>query len=135
MTSYYLKLLRTFAANGVVHRDEVKNSLSSLNGLVRAGYVEKVPRQGMVFYQLTAKSLPLLESLRKSFLEEARVLAQLSRSRHGYKALVDDLRFLDENSEAARRFRFLGDWQLQRPVVPSQLELARLRYYDRLELS
>lgn len=131
----YLNLFKKFSFDGAVHRDEVKNSLSNLHELVRLGYVQKIFRRGKVFYQLTEKSLPLLEKMRKSLFEQAHLLADLSRSRHGYKALLDDLRFLDEKSEAAREFRFLGDWQLKRPVTLSQLELAQYRYFEQLGLT
>jgi hypothetical protein len=42
---------------------------------------------------------------------------------------LGDVRFLDEKNPAANKFLFLGDWQLKRPVVPSQLSLSKYRFY------
>jgi hypothetical protein len=46
-----------------------------------------------------------------------------------YRALLEDLRFLDEKNPKAEEFRLLGDWHLMRPVVSSQLKLAQMRFY------
>jgi len=53
----------------------------------------------------------------------------LSQKKFSYDALLNELRFLEERNQQMQDFLFLGDWQLQHPVVPSQLELAKLRFY------
>ena len=124
------RLLTKFARLGVLHREAVKNDLSALRRLVRAGFVQKVYKSGRVFYELTERALPLLESQRKKLLEEVAMRAHLDSRNKVYDALSKDVRFLDEKRPEAKAFLFLGDWQLHRPVVPSQLELAKLRFYQ-----
>jgi len=58
------------------------------------------------------------------------VLASLHKPPSIFHTLLDDVRFLDERHAVAEQFKFLGDWQLQRPVVPAQLELSKMRYYQ-----
>lgn len=123
-------LFRRLAQNGALHRDEVKNDMSAIERLVYHGLLRKIHRGKKVFYELTELSVPALELWRKALLEEVRVLAFLHKSPSVFHALLNDVRFLDEKHAAAEQFKFLGDWQLQRPVVPSQLELSKLRYYQ-----
>lgn len=129
MTEEYLRLLLRFARFGVLHREEVKNNLSVVKQLVRAGVAQKVFRRGKVFYELTPKALPLLELQRRLLLDQAAALEHLPRRSSVSAALLHDVRFLDERHPDARHFLFLGDWQLTRPVVPPQLDLAKYRYY------
>lgn len=125
-----INIIRRLAQNGVLHRDEVKNDMKAIERLVYHGLLRKVHRGKKVFYELTGSSVPVLELWRKVLLEEARVLAFLHKPPSVFHALLDDVRFLDEEHDIAEQFRFLGDWQLQRPVVPAQLELAKMRYYQ-----
>lgn len=122
-------LFSTLARSGVLHRSEVRSDPTGLEGLLRTKLVAKVPRRKKVFYELTEKALPLLELHRRALLTEVEKRAALSPRSRVYRALLSDLRFLDSRNERAREFLFLGDWQLTHPVVPSQIELAKLRYY------
>lgn len=122
------KLFARFCRHGVLHRDEVKNDLPALKRLIRGGLVSKVYKQGRVFYELTEKALPMIETFRKIILEEAHLRSLLTKSPL-YSALIEDLRFFDESRPEADAFMFLGDWQIKNPVVPAQLELAKLRFY------
>lgn len=131
MVNETLRIFGLLARNGVVHRDEVKNNISVIERFVYHGLVRKVCRSKKVFYELTVKALPILESRRKALLEDIRTLADLHKPPSIYHVILDDVRFLDEQHEAAEQFKFLGDWQFQRPVVPSQIELAKLRYYQK----
>lgn len=131
MLNETLKVIGLLARSGVVHRDEVKNSMGVIERLVYHGLVRKVCRGKKVFYELTVKALPILESRRKTLLEDIKILANIHKPPSIYHIILDDIRFLDEQHEAAEQFRFLGDWQIQRPVVPSQIELAKLRYYQK----
>lgn len=123
-------LFARFCRYGVLHRDDVKNDLPALKRLIREGLVNKVYRQGRVFYELTEKALPMVEIFRKIVLEEAHLRSLLDPRSPFYSALIEDLRFLDEHSPEAESFIFLGDWQIKSPVVPAQLELAKLRFYS-----
>lgn len=130
LSNTLLKLL----SHGTVHRERVKNEWPAILRLCRRGFVQKTYRRGKVFYELTPKSLPLLEHGRRMLLEQAQLEAAVSRSPF-YNALLNDVRFMDETSPLAKRFMLLGDWQLTKPVVPSQLELSKLRYYHHLGLA
>lgn len=129
------KLFSKLARAGVLHREELKNDLYVLRSLVDQAFVKKAYKKGKVFYELTEKALPLLERHRKVLLEQAKTLAELSPRSKVYRALLEDLRFLDEKNPRSQDFLFLGDWQLQRPVVPSQLKLAQYRYYQKQGLA
>ncbi len=129
------KLLAEFSRNGVLHREKVKNNLRDLQKLLRAGLVCKVYKRGRVFFELTERALPLLDLQRKKLVEEARMRALVEGRSPFYTSLLEDLRFFDEKKPMARDFLLLGDWQLLRPVVPSQLELAKFRYYQKEGLS
>jgi hypothetical protein len=124
------KLLGRLSRFGVVHREAVKNDLSTLTRFICKGWVKKVYRQGRVFYELTDRALPLLEQERQCLYEEAKLCALLETEHSVYTPLVSDVRFLDDKKPEASRFLFLGDWQLVRPVVRPQLELAKLRFYN-----
>jgi len=120
------RLFARFSRYGVLRREEVKNDLAALQKLVRAGFVQKAMKSGRVFYELTEKSLPLLEQQRRVLMEELRLRSLLDPR---LVLLTEDIRFLDEQSAEADTFRLLGDWQLTRPVVAAELELAKLRFY------
>lgn len=125
-----LYLLSKWARYGVLHCEEVKNDKELLNRLLHLGYAAKVYKRGQVFYELTEKSLELLESHRKVLLEELRVKSLLSPWSKFYSALLEDVRFADSKHPEVEDFLFLSDWQLKRSVVPSQLELSKYRYYE-----
>lgn len=125
-----LNIIRRLARNGVLHRDEAKNDIEAIERLVYHGLLRKVHRGKKVFYELTELSVPVLELWRKVLLEEVRVLAFLHKPPSIFHVLLDDVRFLDEGHVVAGQFKFLGDWQLQRPVVSAQLELSKMRYYQ-----
>lgn len=126
----YYNLLSKWARYGVLHRDEVKNDREALNRFLHLGYASKVHKRGQVFYELTEKSLELLESYRKTLLEELHMKSLLSPWSKFYSALSGDLRFLNSEHPEAEDFLLLSDWQLKRPLVPSQLELSKYRYYE-----
>lgn len=130
MNETLLKLVAKFTRYAVLHREEVKNDLPTINKLVRNGFVQKTYKSGRVFYELTEKALPLLEHHRKKLLEEAKMKVLLESRNTFYPSLLGDVRFLDEKKAEAKEFLFLGDWQLLRPVVFPQLELAKLRFYE-----
>ncbi|MFA4972244.1 MAG: hypothetical protein WC683_06495 [bacterium] len=125
----YQSIIRRFARHGVLHREAVKNDLAALNQLIHQGFVRKAYKSGRLFYELTEKALPLLERQRIKLLEDARMHSLIDGQSAFFRALLEDVRFLDEASPEAEDFIFLGDWQLNRPVVSSQLELAKLRFY------
>jgi len=124
-----IKIIRLLSRFGVVHREEVKNDLDVIHRFLNLGLIRKVHRNRKVFYELTEKALPLLEAWRKAVYEEAKIVAAVHKPPSVYHALIGDVRFIDERHPAARAFQFLGDWQLSRPVVSSQIKLAQLRYY------
>lgn len=126
-----INLVAMFARDGTTHREEVKNDKAMVEKLVRMGLVKKIRRNRKVFYELTEKALPILEARRKILLEEAKIMTALCKPPSIFNALVDDTRFLDEKHAVAARFKFLGDWQLARPVTLAQLELAKMRFYKK----
>ena len=130
MYNTYLRLLDKYAKDGVVHREVTKNDLPALKYLLAQGYAEKVRKKREVFYQLTEKALPLLDTHRQVLLDQAELLKQLQPRSKLYKALLEDLRFFDEKRAEAREFRFLGDWQLHRPPNKYQLALAQERFFE-----
>jgi len=129
MDTNIIKIIRLFSRFGVVHREEVKNDLNLIRRLLNLGFIRKIHRNRKVFYELTEKALPLLEAERKVIYEEARIMAAVHKLSSVYHALISDVRFINEGHPAAKAFQFLGDWQLSRPVVPSQIKLAQMRYY------
>ena len=99
---------------------------------MREGLVKKVYKKGKVFYELTEAALPLLDGYRKMLLEEAQLNYQLyPRRRSFYNALLEDVRFLDTFKPDAQNFQFLGDWRLHESPLPSQLQLAQWRFYQK----
>lgn len=114
---------------GVVSRDQVRNDHTLLRRFLRFGFVKKVSKRGRVFYELTNKALPLMDDYRQILLQNARIRQRLAPQSKFYQALLEDIRFLDEYHPEAEDFRLLGDWQLKRPIVESQIELAKQRYY------
>lgn len=126
-------LLRKLTKFGVVHRDEVKHFASHLQGLLKRKLLRKVYRRGKVFYEFTDQALPFLENYRQGLFSRVRNLNEGFPRRKVYSALLGDLRFLDESDPVAEEFRFLGDWQLKEPVVPSQLALAKAKYFGGLK--
>lgn len=125
-------LLRKLTKFGVVHREEVKHFAPHLQGLVKRKLLRKVYRRGKVYYEFTDQSLPFLEDYRQGLYSRVKNLREGFPRRKVYSALLGDLRFLDESDPVAEDFRFLGDWQLKEPVVPSQLALAKARYFGGL---
>lgn len=131
-----LNIFAKFVAFGVVSRAEVKNNLPMVRTLTKEGVVKKVYKKGKVFYELTAKSVPLLDTYRKKLLQEADLNYQLHPRRHAfYGALLEDVRFLDTSKAEAKIFQFLSDWRLQEPPVLSQLQLAQWRFYQEMGLA
>ena len=122
-------LLYKFSRFGVLPREAVKNDVLNLRYLLKNGLVRKVLKKGRVFYELTEKSLPLLEDCRNVLLHEASLMSRLTPNSRFFQSLVKDLRFLDEKHPRAEDYRLLGDWHLQRPVVAGQLALSKMRYY------
>lgn len=120
---------------GALPRSAVRNDQANLRYLLKNGLARQVVLKGRVFYELTEKALPLLEEYRQVLLHKASLLNRLTPHAKIYRALVNDLRFLDEKNPRAEEFRLLGDWHLTRPVVPSQLKLAQMRYYRQQGLS
>lgn len=120
---------------GVLPRSAVRNDLGDLRYLLKNGVVRKVVRKGRVFYELTEKALPLLDDYRQVLLHKAALLNRLTPHAKLYRALLEDLRFLDEKNPKAEEFRLLGDWHLMRPVVSSQLKLSQMRFYREQELA
>lgn len=120
---------------GVLSRAEAKNDLLALRSLLKNNVIRRVVRKGRIFYELTEKAIPLLEERRHVLLHEAALLKHLVPHGKFYRALLEDLRFLDEKHPRAGHFRLLGDWHLLRPVVSSQLTLAQMRYYREQGLS
>lgn len=114
---------------GALPRSAVRNDGSDLRYLLKNGVARKVVRKGRVFYELTEKALPLLDDYRQVLLHKAALLSRLTPHAKLYRALLEDLRFLDEKNPKAEEFRLLGDWHLLRPVVSSQLKLAQMRFY------
>lgn len=123
-------LLEKFFRFSVLPRTAVRNYPSALRDLLHKKLVRRVSKKGRVFYELTEKSLPLLEDYRHILLYRTKLHAQLTPHARFYQALLGDLRFLNDRHPLAKDYQFLGDWQLVRAVVPSQLELAKLRYYE-----
>lgn len=116
---------------GTLPRGAAKNDAPYLQYLLKNDFVQRVPKKGRVFYELTEKALPLLEEYRQILFHEASLQSRLTPHSKFYRALLGDLRFLDEKNSRAEDFRFLGDWHLTRPVVSSQLKLSQMRYYRR----
>lgn len=130
MKASFENMFKRFSRFGVVHREAVKNDRAALKHLMSRGFARKVSRSGRVFYELTEKALPLLECQRRKLLEDARMHAMINKRSAVYRALLDDVRFLDETNPEAQKFIFLGDWQLKKPVVHAQLLLSQLRFYN-----
>ena len=130
MNESFENILKRFARFGVVHREAVKNDHAALQHLINQGFASKTFRSGRVFYELTEKALPLLECQRRKLLEDARMHAMIDERSAVHRALLDDVRFLNEKNPEARKFLFLGDWQLKKPVFYSQLQLSQLRFYS-----
>ena len=123
-------LFRRFAVYGVLHRDEVRGNEAAVDKLTRLKFVQKVLKRGRVYYELTPKAVQPLELHRKSLLGKVEFRSSLHPKSKVYKALLEDVRFLNTKKVAAQEFQFLGDWQLTLPVRRHQLGLARLRYYE-----
>ncbi len=136
MENTFETVLRKLATFGVVERDQVKNDLTALRSLVRRGYVQKVHKKGRVFYELTLKSLPWLDTLRKLLLQTAKLKMFFYPHRsHLYHALVEDVRFLDTTRKEVQKFQFLGDWHLNQKPVRAQLLLSQFRFYQKRRLT
>jgi hypothetical protein len=122
-------LFNKFSRFGVLPRAAAKNDGVDLKYLLKNNFVRRVPKKGHVFYELTEKALPLLEEYRQVLLHKAALQNRLTPHSKFYRALLGDLRFLDEKNPRAEEFQLLGDWHLMRPVVSSQLQLSQMRYY------
>lgn len=131
MKFYLSKIFKEMAPEGVLHREGLKNYPKEVKRLERSGLVAKAYRRGRVFYELTPKALPLLEHCRRQLVEEAQLRARMEPRSFLYRSLLEDLRFVDERRPEASEFRFLGDWQLTRPVVVAQLLLSQQRFYQK----
>src|SRR5262245_46387656 len=125
----YYHLIEKMSQFGVLPRNAVKNDRSGLQYLLKNRFARRVSRKGRIFYELTAKALPLLDEYRQVLLHKASLGSLLSPHAKFYHALLEDLRFLDEKNPRAPKFRLLGDWHLKRPVASSQLKLSQMRYY------
>lgn len=124
-----VSLFEKFSRFGVLSRVAAKNDRPYLKYLLKNDFVRRVPKKGRVFYELTEKALPLLEEYRQVLLHKASLQSRLTPHAKIYRALLGDLRFLNEKNPGAEEFRLLGDWHLRRPVVSSQLKLSQMRYY------
>ncbi len=125
------RLFKKFALHGVLERGRVRNEMLVLRSFLRRGLVRKIYMKGRVFYELTKKALPILDHFRLMLLHEAKLKSVISPHRaHFYRALFEDVRFLDTSDEEAADFLFLGDWQICREPVWSQLQLSQYRYYQ-----
>ncbi len=131
----YYNLLNKMSRFGVLPREAVKNEMSDLRYLLKNGFARRALKKGRVFYELTEKSLPLLDDCRNVLLHKASLLGRLIPHSRLYRALLEDLRFLDEKNPQTEEYRFLGDWHLRRAVVASQLSLAQMRYYRENDFS
>ncbi len=129
------KLFNKMSHFGALSRSAVKNDRSDLRYLMKNDFVRRVVRKGRVFYELTEKSLPLLDEYRQVLLHKASLRNRLTPHARFYRSLLGDLRFLDEKNPRAGEFLLLGDWHLLRPVVSSQLKLSQMRYYRQQGLS
>ena len=124
------KLFRQLARYGVLHRDEVGGHEDALKRLQRTALVVRVPKRRRVYYELTEHGLETVELYRQQLVKELETRAALFPRSKCYRALLEDVRFLDETRPEAQEFMLLGDWQLSRPLVPAQLTLAKQRYYE-----
>ncbi|OGQ07299.1 MAG: hypothetical protein A3G32_04820 [Deltaproteobacteria bacterium RIFCSPLOWO2_12_FULL_40_28] len=127
-------LLEKLFQFGVLPRNAVKNYPSGLKDLLHKKLVQKASKKGRVFYELTKKALPLAEEYRLMLFHKTKLQVQLTPHAKFYRALLGELRFLNDKHPLALKYQLLGDWQLTRPVVPSQLKLAKLRYYQQQNL-
>lgn len=123
------KILARLAKEGVLSRYETRGYESALRRLLRDAFVEKRRRGKKIFYELAEGAIPYLEAYRLELLAKVKKLSQLHPRSRVYKALLEDVRFLNKAKPEAKAFLFLGDWLLNYPVVPSQLLLAKSRFY------
>jgi len=130
-----IDIFKKLYSYGVLPRASFKSGREHqrLKLALRRKLVRKIHVRGKVFYELTEKTLPILELLRRQLLEEVKLKQWLYPQSQVYRALLGDLRFLDEKNPRAREFLFLGDWQLRQPVVPSRLKLSQERFYQKLD--
>lgn len=130
MNKSIFNIIGKLCTYGVVERKSVRNEMDIIISMIRRGYVKKIYKRGFVFYELSEKALPLIDSYRLYL----KVLAKFGmhfdpRNRTTYKALLEDVRFLKTETKLSRKFLFLGDWQLTRETVFAQLLLSKHRYY------
>jgi len=132
MRNNFERVFRKLSAFGVLEREQVKNDLKVIRSLLRRGYVEKVYKKGRVFYELSERTLPWLDERRKILLHRARLKGYFHpRQSDLYRALIEDVRFLDITKKDVQEFQFLSDWRLNQRPVKSQLLLSQLRYYQK----
>lgn len=127
-------LLEKLFKFGVIPRAAARNYPSELKDLLHKKWVQKARKKGRVFYELTEKAVPLAEEYRLMLFHKTRIKAQVTPHSKFYRSLLGELRFLDDQHPLVLDYQLLGDWQLTRPLVPSQLALAKLRYYQQQNL-
>lgn len=123
------RLFGKLAKQGVLSSYEVRGYAEALKSLLAAKLVQPNRKRKKVFYELTDKALPQLENHRLELMAKLKKLSSFSPRSKVYQALLEDVRFLDESKPEAKDFMLLGRWNLTRPVVSSQLLLARYRYF------
>ena len=89
------ELFCRLAQHGVLHRDQVRGHEKALARLQRNGLVLRVPKHRRVYYELTQHALDKAEKYRQQLLKELETRAALSPHSRVYRALLEDLRFLD----------------------------------------
>lgn len=122
--------LTDLVAQGVVDAATWRSGTTELRDLLRHGWLVRRRKGRRVFYEWSSAAIPLLDQYRLTYLHQAQAERFLHPRSRQLKALLEDLRFLDTRSDVAKRFRFLGDWQLHEPVTARHLELAKLRFYE-----
>ncbi|MDO8493829.1 MAG: hypothetical protein Q7S68_00630 [Deltaproteobacteria bacterium] len=126
-----VNVFKRFAQFGAVAREKVKNDLKEVAYFVKLGFLKKAYKNRRVFYELTEKSLAVLDHLRLNLLEEAKLRLSLYPQRKKfYEALLNDVRFLDTTKDESKEFQFLGDWRLTMTPTKSQLRLSQFRFYQ-----
>lgn len=125
------KLFRQLARQGVLHRNQVLGYGVALAHLQRAGLVVRVPKRRRVYYELTPRALEQVEKYRQQLVKKLETQAALSPRSTVYRALLEDIRFLNKTKPEAQEFMLLGDWQLTLPVRKNQLRLAQYRFYEK----
>ena len=127
------RAFKILAKEGVSTPIELRNAFGDLKFLLRKGWVAKKRRGAKVYYELTEKSLPLLNLYRLLLLNQAKLETYWHSKNQQLRGLLGDLRFLNPASETAEKYQLLGDWQLRYEVLSNHLKLAHLQYYEKKE--